>query len=343
MPDFLKLSSTKDVPVPKLLLEQIVGQENAAELIRKAAVQRRNVLLVGLPGTGKSMIAKAMSEIMPVQKLLDVLVYPNDEDQNNPAVKSVKAGDGQRILEQARLESRAQDDNMRVIGIILPMGWFLLSYVIWALKLVPDVVYAATLILGGFLMIGFALGSQMRMKVGIVVPKLLVNNAGKKVAPFFEATGARAGALLGDVRHDPLQCHYGFNELYIKLKNKKEGNSAPEFMKKPFAELWDEMRQKYPKEIIKVEKGYEAIMLPAEEKIYTLGYKNGKPVLSRILSLNRRSHEGELVDISLGQKKISLTPEHKVDVSDAEKEAAKISAGDRLIKLIREQLLAIAK
>ena len=66
MQDFSKLSSTKGVPVPKLLLEQIVGQEKAVEIIKKAAIQRRNVLLVGIPGIGKSMLAKAMSEIFDV-------------------------------------------------------------------------------------------------------------------------------------------------------------------------------------------------------------------------------------------------------------------------------------
>ncbi|MCR4335683.1 MAG: ATP-dependent protease LonB [archaeon] len=205
MADLLKLKSTKEVQVPKLLLDQIIGQEKTVELIRKAAVQKRNVLLIGIPGTGKSMLAKAMSEIMPLQRLVDVLIYPNEEDQNNPKVRVVKAGHGKKVLEQSRLENKAQEDNMRLLGMILPLGWFILSYVVWTLGFMPDVVYAATLILGGFLMIGFALGAQVKMKSGAITPKLLINNATKKIAPFFEATGARAGALLGDVRHDPLQ------------------------------------------------------------------------------------------------------------------------------------------
>jgi len=36
-------------------------------------------------------------------------------------------------------------------------------------------------------------------------PKLIVDNSGRKTAPFVDATGSKAGALLGDVKHDPLQ------------------------------------------------------------------------------------------------------------------------------------------
>ena len=180
-----KVSSTQEIPVPKLLVEQVVGQEKAVEIIKKAAVQKRNVLLVGLPGTGKSMIAKAMSELLPVQKLTDILIYPNEEDPNTPKVRVVRAGEGQKLLEQSRLEEKAQEDNMRLLGMVLPFGWFILSYVLWTMKFIPDVVYAATLILGGFLMIGFALGAQVRIKSGAVAPKLLVNNSGNKTSPFF--------------------------------------------------------------------------------------------------------------------------------------------------------------
>jgi len=331
--------NTKEIDVPKSMIEQVIGQESAVEIIRKAAAQKRNVLLIGLPGTGKSMLAQAMAEIMPVSELQDVLVYPNNSDHNNPKIRVVKAGEGKKIIDEGKLESKAQEDNMRLIGFILPFAWIILSLVVWKLGWIPDVVYAATLIVAAFLFVGFALGTQVRTKSSAQVPKLLVDNANKKTAPFFEATGARAGNLLGDVRHDPLQCHYGFNELYIK----KEGSKELEFVKKPFNQLWDEVVQKYPKEIIKAEKGYEAIMLPSEEKVYTLGYKDGKPVLSRILSLNRRSFEGELIDIESGNSKISVTPEHKVDIQGSHKLASKISATDKLIKLLTEEIQVLSR
>ncbi|MDD4251006.1 MAG: ATP-dependent protease LonB [Candidatus ainarchaeum sp.] len=197
--------NTSQINVPKNLISQVIGQDESVHLIRKAAAQKRNVLLVGIPGTGKSLLAQAMSEILPVQKLMDVLIYPNYEDSNNPKVRSVKAGDGKKIIDQARLESRKSEDTMRLISFILPIGWMILASALWQFGWYSDIIFAALLLIGVMLLIGLSVGGQMKSKEGVSAPKLLVNNLGKKVAPFFEGTGARAGALLGDVRHDPLQ------------------------------------------------------------------------------------------------------------------------------------------
>lgn len=212
MPDFSQLKeiakrykTTAEIPVPQRTVDQVIGQEKGIELIKKAAAQKRNVLLIGLPGTGKSMMAQAMAEILPVSQLHDLLIQPNAADPNNPKVAAVKAGKGKQVVQHQRLESQKQQDNMRLISFLLPLGWFILASIIWQLGWVSDIIFAALLILGGFLMVGFALGTQMKTKSGNSTPKLLVDNAGKKTAPFIEATGARSGALLGDVRHDPLQ------------------------------------------------------------------------------------------------------------------------------------------
>lgn len=50
------------------------------------------------------------------------------------------------------------------------------------------------------------LGRRMGMAMGDgIEPKLIVDNSGRRNAPFVDATGSKAGALLGDVKHDPLQ------------------------------------------------------------------------------------------------------------------------------------------
>jgi len=197
--------STADIPVPNRIIDQVVGQEKSVELIHKAAAQKRNVLLIGVPGTGKSMLAQAMAEIMPVSRLHDILLYPNSGDMNNPKVVTVKAGTGKRILHKERLDARKQEDNTRLISFLFPMGAFLLSWIIWQMGWIPDVVFAALLLVDVVIMVGFGLGMQMKPRMTRQSPKLLVDNSKKRTAPFIEATGARAGALLGDVRHDPLQ------------------------------------------------------------------------------------------------------------------------------------------
>ena len=197
--------STSEIAVPERIIDQVIGQDNCVELIKKAAMQKRNVLLVGLPGTGKSMLAQAMAEILPVQKLQDILVYPNPLDSNNPKVKMVDAGKGKQIVNSERMNATAHEHNSRMLAILFPLGFFILSSFMWSLEWISDVIFAATIILGGILLMGFVVASQMRMRFSHETPKLLIDNSEKKAAPFIEATGARAGSLLGDCLHDPLQ------------------------------------------------------------------------------------------------------------------------------------------
>jgi len=92
----LKIDSTEDIEVPDRLVDQVIGQDEARDIIIKAAKQRRHVMMIGSPGTGKSMLAKAMSQLLPQEDLQDVLVYPNPDDDNEPKVRTVPAGKGSR-------------------------------------------------------------------------------------------------------------------------------------------------------------------------------------------------------------------------------------------------------
>ena len=57
--------STAEVPIPDRLVDQVIGQEDASVVIRKAAEQRRHMMMIGDPGTGKSMLARSMTELLP--------------------------------------------------------------------------------------------------------------------------------------------------------------------------------------------------------------------------------------------------------------------------------------
>ncbi len=86
------ITTSSEITVPEKLIDQVIGQENAVEVIKKAAVQRRHVMMIGSPGTGKSMLAKAMAELLPKEELQDILAYPNSDDPNNPVIRTVAGG-----------------------------------------------------------------------------------------------------------------------------------------------------------------------------------------------------------------------------------------------------------
>ncbi len=337
----LCLSTFDSLPTLKSLVHSNIFWDRVIEVttslfegfVYDVEVDSASHLFVGGRGgiiSHNSMLAQAMAEIMPVSKLHDVLVYPNQADQNNPKIRIVKAGAGKKILQKERLEARKQEDNMRLIGFLLPMGAFILSLVIWQMGWIPDVVFAALLLLDGLLMVAFGLGMQMRPKGTKLTPKLLIDNASKKIAPFIEATGARAGALLGDVRHDPLQSFV--ESSFVLCRDGVEGKIS-------FEQLWQEMSAKYPKLIEKYENGYEAMVFPKEEAVFVYGVNDKKEIAkSRIYSMNRRPYDDEVVEISVGESKVTLTSEHSVITKKGNRDAEKLSKGDELIKIAKLEL-----
>ena len=193
--------TTAEVAVPDKLIDQVIGQEKAVEVIRKAAEQRRHVMLIGDPGTGKSMLARSMTELLPHEELEDTIAYPNQEDPHAPRIRVVPAGKGKEIVQAQKAEANRKQERKATLQLLLMLGIGLFAVLFFfqtkdPMILIFGIIAAAML---------FMVMRQMSQREAALVPKLLVAHSTQDKPPFVDATGAHAGSLLGDVRHDPFQ------------------------------------------------------------------------------------------------------------------------------------------
>ena len=207
--------STEEIKVPELLLDQVIGQDKAVEIVRKAAQQKRHVMLIGDPGTGKSMVARAMTAFLPKEELEDIIAYPNNDDANLPHIRVVPGGKAQEIIKAQRAEAKKKKEQQNsmiitIVFLIVLLSIFAAVYPAFQTD-PPDfskvaIQWAFIGIIAAFMIfLIFSRGGLTQRRELQQVPKVLVAHEKNDMPPFIDATAAHSGALLGDVRHDPFQ------------------------------------------------------------------------------------------------------------------------------------------
>lgn len=202
----LPYQTSANVEVPPRLLDQVIGQDDAVEVAKKAAMQKRHMILIGEPGTGKSMLARAMVDFLPKEQLQDILAYPNNDDPNEPKIRVVPSGKGKEIVAAQKLEAAQRKEQRMIlfaVAALLIIGFTI--YIAWISPNHSDLTPILLGVLIVFILYAIVRFSGGRSDSGTGVAKLLVAHTPDEHPPFIDATGAHAGALLGDVKHDPFQ------------------------------------------------------------------------------------------------------------------------------------------
>ena len=196
--------TTAEIPVPERLVDQVIGQDQAVRVIRKAAEQRRHLMLIGEPGTGKSMLANSMVEFLPSDDLEDILAYPNPDDPNEPRIRKVPAGKGKQIVNAQKAEALQRKEQKSAFMSMFIFFIIIGAFILYVTSPTRDPSILLIGIIGAAFLFLILRSSGQRSETNNI-PKLLVSHTPGELPPFIDATGAHAGALLGDVRHDPFQ------------------------------------------------------------------------------------------------------------------------------------------
>lgn len=96
----LPFEDTSEIKIPGNPLERVIGQEHVLEIAHIVAKQRRHLLLVGPPGTGKSFIATTISSLLPRPRQ-QVTVVKNLDNEDRPLLEVKSSED----IEQEKREA----------------------------------------------------------------------------------------------------------------------------------------------------------------------------------------------------------------------------------------------
>lgn len=197
--------TTAQVPTPRRIIDQVIGQEHCVAMARLAARQRRGLLLIGEPGTGKSLIGRAMAELLPrdAEPLRISALAPNPEDSMRPrhVVLTPQAWatrcDAVQRMDTARARTRDLVAGAGLISLLLAglvVAYHQKALATFGMAVLPTLIFAGA---------SWKRSRAPKKHGSSLLPKVLVPLSPD--VPCIDATGLTEGALFGDVRHDPYQ------------------------------------------------------------------------------------------------------------------------------------------
>ena len=175
----MAFKTTKDIKFPKNIIDQVIGQEQAVELIKKAAAQRRHVLLIGEPGTGKSMLGLGLAELLPKEKLKDILSFYNPNDEHSPMIREVAAGKGRELVERSKVSGSSFFKGQNLFLFLIAIFAMIAPW--WARNEYGSDIMFAAFFLGGMIFLAIvvlfiSLGQRMGMSKKLNKPRIIVDN-----------------------------------------------------------------------------------------------------------------------------------------------------------------------
>ncbi|WP_456371881.1 ATP-dependent protease LonB [Methanocaldococcus sp.] len=209
----IKFKTTEELPEPSpRLIDQVIGQDEAVRIILSAVKNKRNVILLGEPGVGKSMIVKAVGEIL--QDFGDftpyyVIAKPNLKNMERPIVEVIDGEYKEDTKEIPKIDLKTSNPMTLIlimVGAILLSQYFLKSMPENYLLAAVTVTSLIVLIFGFIIILTSLMGASRSSMSNTLSPMdlkpVLLYECKKR--PLVRASAYNVTRLLGDIKHCPL-------------------------------------------------------------------------------------------------------------------------------------------